>query len=424
MTRLMLQILLHQPFPVKTITDIASTYDAADLAKNYRVSGKVYVKKTRGKGKSIHHNVHNNTVYSSESEADSDEFSAKAKPVSKPIHEKKKKSDLRDRIEKKRSNRRKKSRDESDDSDDDQVDLDEVTALHEDLQAPVSRGKRVSKNQWSGAEDAVLRRLYKQYAGSHSVFAMIAQDSDLVDLGGSKNSQKVEKRVQQLQLHLELADMLSSEEGGSSSESSDASSDTASENNMSVDEGDVNRVSPSLKKASGKKRKGKTEKKTKSKDKKKKSKPNSKYFISPGADKANNEDDRGPDSDEDAVEEDVSAHGTWNLGSPASDAFSHKANGSNDGGSAVKPFWEDDLEGEDDNEEGSFEQRMLALAARGSGPDTGKVKKKSLLKKVHRKPDQSEDSGSDMEIVDDDVKESGTNHSKRSSVLIDSDDDE
>jgi hypothetical protein len=383
------------------MTDVFSTYDAAELAKNYRTNGKAPMQRM------VHHSAdkHKNKktkhlqplskiVYSSESDVDSDTLSKIAKPVTKPTRSKRKKSNLRERIEKKRNSRKKKDSDDDDgdsseEEEEDRISADEVANLQADIQAPASRGRRTSKIQWSSSEDAVLRRLYKLYAGSHSVFTMIANDPSLEGLGGKKNAQKIEKRVQQLELHLELANMLSSddeeegndESGESSSDSSDASVSGKSGDEMSVD-GDEEKVDISKKR----KRKDKRDKrKEKGKKKKKlKSKSSSKYFLNPedkdqakvsgGEDEeggAINDDDldfsilhEHSDRDEEEEEEET-ARSIYSLSSPQ-EIYSHERSG---GGQKV-PFWEEDLDDVDD--ESSFDRRMNALAAAsvtGDGDD-------------------------------------------------------
>lgn len=496
-----LQILLHQTFPIRVMTDIFSTYQAADLARNYKAHGKLPIERysnshrngKNGKSKTNQSIAVSTMVYSSESDADSDALSKIARPVTKPTRAKgKKKSDLRDRIEKKRSSGRKKKGgdDDDDSSEDDRIDDAEIADLQANLQPVVSRSSRTSKVQWSSSEDTVLRRLYKLYAGSHSVFAMIAQDSSLIDLGGNKNAQKIEKRVQQLELHLELANMLSSseedeerEEGAgvqemsSTDDSSDASVSEKSGDEMSEEEqGDdgEGKVKFPTTKPKKRKRKEKKEKKKEKKNLKKqksKSKSNSKYFLNPDEDKNkdkddvgdNNNDDSGNDDDMDVAASDDQSEGggggvqesppsTWPFSSPAEVYSQSKGRGESGekgelGTGTEKPFWEDDLddEGEDEN---SFERRMSALAARGPGPEatsssstssssgTSKsvpVPKKSLLKKKKRGSVEElsdDDSDNDLDALgdsgnggNDNTKNTGGSHG-RSSVLIDSDDDE
>lgn len=462
-----MQVLLHQPFPVKAIGDMASTYHAAELAKNYRTSGKIRTEKKSRQGTSKskrqdHHEqaAQNSTVYSSESEASSNEFTRLAQPVEKPTRSRKKKSDLRERIEKKRGSRKKSSANNSDDSDDDQIGDDELADLQADQQAaPASRGRRTSKIQWSSAEDAILRQLYNQYANSRSVFAMIAQDASLIELGGNKNAQKIEKRVQQLELHLALANMLSSEEGGSeedgesaASESDGASfsgSEAGSSGKMSVDGEDGKAaLSGEVKK---RKRKGKKEKKrdgaSKEKKQKVKSKSKSKpdYFLNPD----DQERGDGGNVSEKASDDEVSvgsversddnqsddggdaARAMWTLGSPAVAHSKEQEKGS----AADKPFWEDDLEEEGDGEGVGFEHRMRALAAGGSGTNssvssrevgstTGKKSSLKLKKTGRQVIEQSDESGSDLDIVEDAADAGGSHAAARNSILIDSDDDE
>ena len=461
------------------MTDIFSTYEAADLARNYKTHGKLPIQRisySNGKIQKHQSNAVNTIVYSSESDADSDALSKIARPVTKPTRAKgKKKSDLRDRIEKKRGSRKKKRTDDDEDddsSDDDRIDATEVADLQAEQHSPVSRSRRTSKIQWSSSEDAVLRRLYKLYAGSHSVFAMIAQDSTLIELGGNKNSQKIEKRVQQLELHLELANMLTSseeeeeEKEDDMSESSDASvSDKSDSGKMSEDDGEGKVNFPTTKPKKRKRKEKKEKKKEKVKKQKSKSKSNSKYFINPddkekeaGGDNADNDADetnrRSQNSDnemdqaagdelDDGVALTSPPPNTWPLGSP-SEVYSQSMSKSSSvgGGGEVgtaKPFWEDDLD-EEDGDENSFEQRMSALAARGPGIEASAAKskpverrkKKSLLKKQGggNVALSDDDSDNDLDIVDD--GDAATTHSTtstgnyaaRSSVLIDSDDEE
>ena len=63
---------------------------------------------------------------------------------------------------------------------------------------------RSSSRVWSPEEDAVVREVYAQYAGTSAVFNMIAGSQALVDLGRNRTSKQVAKRARELKLHLTL----------------------------------------------------------------------------------------------------------------------------------------------------------------------------------------------------------------------------
>ena len=404
------------------MTDVFSTYQAADLARNYRTYGRTPNRQQKDKNGNVTVAIDaddQRPQYSSESEVDSDEFSRLARPVEKKKRSRKKKSDLRERIEKKRNNRKRKMTNaDGDSSDDSHISESEIADLIGDNLPSVSRKSRSTrnKNDWSATEDGVLRRLYKLYAGSHSVFAMIAQDSSLVDLGGRKNSQKVERRVQQLGLHLELANISSSEDiSASSSEASDHLEDeTGTRDSKEY-----------------KKRKRKGHKKEQVKKDRKKQKSN--YFLSSNAN-ADDSIDNGVESGDDVAASSENEQGEKDIEDPINTSWSVSSPNDDNSRDTVgeKPFWEDDLDEEDDK---SFDERMKVLAAKGLGIEDSPLlsavdntllpkKKKTLLKKSRDNIALSDDSDSDFENINDDASKEATGKSNvRASILIDSDDE-
>ena len=403
------------------MTDVFSTYQAADLARNYRTYGRTPNRRQKDKNGNVTVAIDaddQRPQYSSESEVDSDEFSRLARPVEKKKRSRKKKSDLRERIEKKRNNRKRKMTNaDGDSSDDSHISESEIADLIGGNHPSVSRKSRSTrnKNDWSATEDGVLRRLYKLYAGSHSVFAMIAQDSSLVDLGGRKNSQKVERRVQQLGLHLELANISSEDISASSSEASDHLEDeTGTRDSKEY-----------------KKRKRKGHKKEQVKKDRKKQKSN--YFLSSNAN-VDDSIDNGVESGDDVAASSENEQGEKDIEDPINTSWSVSSPNDDNSRDAVgeKPFWEDDLDEEDDK---SFDERMKVLAAKGLGIEDSPLlsavdntllpkKKKTLLKKSRDNIALSDDSDSDFENINDDESKEATGKSNvRASILIDSDDE-
>lgn len=62
--------------------------------------------------------------------------------------------------------------------------------------------KKDRSRKWSPEEDAILRRLYMQYAGSSSMFQIISTDEDLLAIGKDRSTTAVQKRCKELDLHM------------------------------------------------------------------------------------------------------------------------------------------------------------------------------------------------------------------------------
>ena len=64
------------------------------------------------------------------------------------------------------------------------------------------RSKKDRSRSWNNEEDAVLRKLYPQYAGSGAIFSIIAMDETLQAIGKNRSSAAVERRCKELDLHM------------------------------------------------------------------------------------------------------------------------------------------------------------------------------------------------------------------------------
>ena len=363
--------MLHQPFPIKHLRDIDSTYNAAGLAGNYRRTLPSYDVQDGEDSAAAAAAI----VYSSESEADVEEFSELTRPVSKP-KQRPKKSNLRSRIEKKRSRKRK--MEDSDEEDSDDISSSEISDLKQGASNSPVQSSRRRRTQWTSEEDDVLRDLYKLYAGSHSVFSTIAQDPSLVELSGNKTAQMVERRVQQLELHLLLAN--------ASSDDSDKDMDAIVSPKRSAD--------ASTEEAAD--------------------------FKAPKRKRSKCE----ASEDESTSENELLESSMVSLKSPAADSttgatasidIDETSSKIDQNGSA---FWEDDSESES-----GFDGRMKAMATRSlqrDGESRGAPKPKKILKKNGKNENISDSSDNDI----DDGEETSTRvHKSRSSLLVDSDED-
>ena len=79
------------------------------------------------------------------------------------------------------------------------------------------RPKRVRrpKHAWSEGEDDLLRDLYKLYRGSRSIFETIALNPDLLAMKRRINARAVERRVRELELHVQASKDTESDENNS-----------------------------------------------------------------------------------------------------------------------------------------------------------------------------------------------------------------
>jgi hypothetical protein len=100
---------------------------------------------------------------------------------------------------------------------------------------------RQSKGAWTAEEDGILREQYKLYRGSRSIFETIALSRELRDLRPHMNAKAVERRVSELELHLEAADAMDEEHDDAEAEDT-APTAEPSEPSGGVSEAAANKV--------------------------------------------------------------------------------------------------------------------------------------------------------------------------------------
>ena len=84
-----------------------------------------------------------------------------------------------------------------------------ISEPHRAMDKPTEKRRRrpkKAKHAWSTAEDDLLRDCYKLYRGSRSIFETIALNPGLRAINSEITAKIVERRVRDLQLHVELAD--------------------------------------------------------------------------------------------------------------------------------------------------------------------------------------------------------------------------
>ena len=74
------------------------------------------------------------------------------------------------------------------------------------------RRPRKAKHTWSESEDDLLRDLYKLYRGSRSIFETIALNPELLSMKPQLNAKAVERRVRELELHVQMSSVMESSE--------------------------------------------------------------------------------------------------------------------------------------------------------------------------------------------------------------------
>jgi hypothetical protein len=70
--------------------------------------------------------------------------------------------------------------------------------------------KKDKSRSWSKEEDLILNTLFPQYAGSHSIFSIIAEDEGLRAIGKNRSATAVERRCRELELHMTTGQMADS----------------------------------------------------------------------------------------------------------------------------------------------------------------------------------------------------------------------